>query len=81
MATKATFLVDRITTKKDKPIPFTNEVIKAGTEGQVVSIKYHDTYIMRFSEDFINWLYLEYKISELAIEGNLESINFVEEAV
>lgn len=80
MGIKATFKVDEIITKIDKPIPFTNEVIKAGTEGNLVHRK-NSKYVLKFSKDFINWLYLEYDISELAIQGTLEKIIFTEEAV
>lgn len=80
MAIKAVFKVDEVLTKVDKPIPFTNEVIKAGTKGTIVSEKYSKTtYILKFSEDFMNWLYLEYDISDISIKGTLESINIHEE--
>ena len=75
MAITATFKVDEIITKVDKKIPFTDEIIKAGSSGNLVGVKYGSTYILKFSENFTEWLYLEYGVSELNIKGELKSID------
>ncbi|MCM0758073.1 hypothetical protein M7775_05715 [Sporomusa sphaeroides DSM 2875] len=68
---KAVFKVTNIATKVDKPIPFTNEVVKAGTPGNLHG-KRLGRYIIRFSKNHIDWLYLELEASEIDIQGDFQ---------
>jgi hypothetical protein len=74
----AKLLVEKVITTVDKQIPFTKEVIKAGTEGEFAGNCSYK-YILKFYDcKTFSHLRLEYEASEITVKGELKSIEFVE---
>lgn len=78
MSIIAKLLVEKVITAVDKQIPFTDKVIKAGTEGEFAGTASYK-YILKFYDcKTFSHLRLEYEASEITVKGELKSIEFVE---
>lgn len=78
MAMIAKFSGNEVITIVDKPIPFTDKFIKAGTEGELARKNSYEYTLSFYDCKTFSHLYLDYKISEISIKSGLKTIEFME---